>query len=228
MKRIGIITLILVVNLIVSCNGKAKLNTDVQKQSYSYGYLMGRDLSQKEADIDVKALSAGIKDGLKDKQQLSDGDMQAALKTLEETLRQKYTEKMMEQRTVNAQASEAFLSQNKTKEGVKELKSGLQYKIIKSGNGNMPKEDDNVTVHYRGTLIDGTEFDSSYKRNQPAEFKLNQVIKGWTEGLQLMKEGSKWEFYIPSSLAYGPNGAGGMIGPNQALIFEVELIRVNK
>tara|TARA_B100000427_G_scaffold79502_1_gene64836 strand:- start:434 stop:1120 length:687 start_codon:yes stop_codon:yes gene_type:complete len=228
MRKVGVITLILVVNLIVSCNGKAKLNTDVQKQSYSYGYLMGRDLSQKEADIDVKALSAGIKDGLKDKQQLSDGDMQAALKTLEETLRQKYTEKMMEQRTVNAQASEAFLSQNKTKEGVKELKSGLQYKIIKNGNGNIPKEDDNVTVHYRGTLIDGTEFDSSYKRNQPAEFKLNQVIKGWTEGLQLMKEGSKWEFYIPSSLAYGPNGAGGMIGPNQALIFEVELIRVNK
>ena len=228
MRKVGVITLILVVNLIVSCNGKAKLNTDVQKQSYSYGYLMGRDLSQKDADIDVKALSAGIKDGLKDKQQLSDGDMQAALKTLEETLKQKIIEKMMEQRTVNAQASEAFLSQNKTKEGVKELKSGLQYKIIKNGNGNIPKEDDNVTVHYRGTLIDGTEFDSSYKRNQPAEFKLNQVIKGWTEGLQLMKEGSKWEFYIPSSLAYGPNGAGGMIGPNQALIFEVELIRVNK
>ena len=228
MKKVGIITLILVVNLIVSCNGKTKLNTDVQKQSYSYGYLMGRDLSQKEADIDVKALSAGIKDGLKDKQQLSDGDMQAALKVLEETLRQKYTEKMMEQRTVNAQSSEAFLLQNKTKEGVKELKSGLQYKVIKNGNGNMPKEDDSVTVHYRGTLIDGTEFDSSYKRNQPAEFQLNQVIKGWTEGLQLMKEGSKWEFYIPSALAYGPNGAGGMIGPNQALVFEVELIRVNK
>tara|TARA_Y100000591_G_C21822243_1_gene694349 strand:+ start:809 stop:1495 length:687 start_codon:yes stop_codon:yes gene_type:complete len=228
MRKVGVITLILVVNLIVSCNGKAKLNTDVQKQSYSYGYLMGRDLSQKDADIDVKALSAGIKDGLKDKQQLSDGDMQAALKTLEETLKQKIIEKMMEQRTVNAQASEAFLSQNKTKEGVKELKSGLQYKIIKNGNGNIPKEDDNVTVHYRGTLIDGTEFDSSYKRNQPAEFKLNQVIKGWTEGLQLMKEGSKWEFYIPSSLAYGPNGSGGIIGPNQALIFEVELIRVNK
>ena len=228
MRKVGVITLILVVNLIVSCNGKAKLNTDVQKQSYSYGYLMGRDLSQKDADIDVKALSAGIKDGLKDKQQLSDGDMQAALKTLEETLKQKIIEKMMEQRTVNAQASDAFLSQNKTKEGVKELKSGLQYKIIKNGNGNIPKEDDNVTVHYRGTLIDGTEFDSSYKRNQPAEFKLNQVIKGWTEGLQLMKEGSKWEFYIPSSLAYGPNGSGGIIGPNQALIFEVELIRVNK
>ncbi|MBH38467.1 hypothetical protein CL658_05480 [bacterium] len=228
MKKIGIITLILFVNLIVSCNGKAKLDTDIQKQSYSYGYLMGKDLLQKEAEIDVKSLNAGIKDGLKDKQQLSDGDMQAALKTLEETLREKYTQKMMEQRTVNAQKSEKFLAQNKTKDGIKQLKSGLQYKVIKNGNGKMPKEDDNVTVHYRGTLIDGTEFDSSYKRNEPAEFKLNQVIKGWTEGLQLMKEGSKWEFYIPSALAYGANGAGAMIGPNQALIFEVELIRINK
>ena len=228
MKKIGIITLILFVNLIVSCNGKAKLDTDIQKQSYSYGYLMGKDLLQKEAEMDVKSLNAGIKDGLNDKQQLSDGDMQAALKTLEETLREKYTQKMMEQRTVNAQKSEKFLAQNKTKDGIKQLKSGLQYKVIKNGNGKMPKEDDNVTVHYRGTLIDGTEFDSSYKRNEPAEFKLNQVIKGWTEGLQLMKEGSKWEFYIPSALAYGANGAGAMIGPNQALIFEVELIRINK
>ena len=119
-------------------------------------------------------------------------------------------------------------AQNKTKEGVVALPSGLQYKIIKEGAGKNPDSEDQVVVHYKGTLLDGTEFDSSYKRNKPASFKLNQVIKGWTEGVGLMKEGSKWEFYIPSSLAYGPNGAGGMIGPNQALIFEVELIRVNK
>tara|TARA_B100000427_G_scaffold312590_1_gene304197 strand:- start:1681 stop:2367 length:687 start_codon:yes stop_codon:yes gene_type:complete len=227
MRKVGIITLIMLVNLIVSCNGKAKLDTNIKKQSYSYGYLMGRDLANKEAEINVKALNDGIEDGLKNKQQLSDSDMQDALKTLEEALREKYAKKMMEERTVNSQISEKFLTENKSKDGVKELKSGLQYKVIKNGNGKMPKVDDQVTVHYRGTLIDGTEFDSSYQRNEPAQFKLNQVIKGWTEGLQLMKEGSKWELYIPSELAYGPNGAGGMIGPNQALIFEVELIRIN-
>tara|TARA_Y100001970_G_scaffold43778_1_gene54620 strand:- start:8399 stop:9085 length:687 start_codon:yes stop_codon:yes gene_type:complete len=225
MRKVGILTLIMLVNLIVSCNG-AKLDTDVKKQSYSYGYLMGKDLSEKEANIDIKSLRVGLEDALNNKQQLSDADIQDALKTLEQTLRQKYEEKMTEKRNSNGQESEKFLTSNKSKSGVKELASGLQYKVIKNGNGKMPKGEDKVTVHYRGTLIDGTEFDSSYKRNEPAQFKLNQVIKGWTEGLQLMKEGSKWELYIPSSLAYGQNGAGGLIGPNQALIFEVELIRV--
>ena len=187
---------------------------------------MGKDLSEKEANIDIKSLRVGLEDALNNKQQLSDADIQDALKTLEQTLRQKYEEKMTEKRNSNGQESEKFLTSNKSKSGVKELASGLQYKVIKNGNGKMPKGEDKVTVHYRGTLIDGTEFDSSYKRNEPAQFKINQVIKGWTEGLQLMKEGSKWELYIPSSLAYGQNGAGGLIGPNQALIFEVELIRV--
>jgi FKBP-type peptidyl-prolyl cis-trans isomerase len=227
MRNVGIITLILLVNLIVSCNGKAKLDTDVKKQSYSYGYLMGKDFVQKEAAIDAEALSAGLKDAYKDKAQLSDEDMQDAIMALQEALRQQYNEKMMNERTANAQKSDAFLKENKAKKGVTQLKSGLQYKVIKNGNGKMPKAEDSVTVHYKGTLIDGTEFDSSYKRNEPAEFKLNQVIKGWTEGLQLMKEGSKWELYVPADLAYGANGAGGAIGPNEALIFEVELIKVN-
>ena len=125
-----------------------------------------------------------------------------------------------------AQKGETFLQENAKKEGVKTLPSGLQYKSVKQGDGKSPKATDTVSVHYRGTLIDGTEFDSSYKRNEPAEFPVNRVIKGWTEALQLMKEGDKWMLYIPSALAYGERGAGGLIGPNEALVFEVELLKV--
>ena len=121
---------------------------------------------------------------------------------------------------------EVFLKQNAKKEGVKTLPSGLQIKIIKEGEGRQPKATDKVVVHYSGRLIDGTEFDSSYKRGQPAEFAVNGVIKGWTEGLQLLKEGGKAELYVPANLAYGSRGAGGLIGPEEALVFEVELISV--
>jgi FKBP-type peptidyl-prolyl cis-trans isomerase FklB len=126
----------------------------------------------------------------------------------------------------NKKEGEAFLAANKKKEGVITLPSGFQYKAIKEGTGKTPKATDTVTVNYRGTLIDGTEFDSSYKRGQPATFRVNGVIAGWTEALQLMKEGSKWELFIPANLAYGERGAGAAIGPNAVLIFEVELISV--
>ena len=119
-----------------------------------------------------------------------------------------------------------FLSQNKSKEGVKTTASGLQYKVLKEGSGKSPSASDTVICHYRGTLLDGTEFDSSYKRGEPAEFPLNRVIPGWTEGVQLMKEGSKFQFFIPSDLAYGMNGFPGAIGPNETLIFEIELIKI--
>jgi FKBP-type peptidyl-prolyl cis-trans isomerase len=125
-----------------------------------------------------------------------------------------------------AQKGEAFLKENATKEGVKTLPSGLQYKELKAGTGKSPKATDTVVTHYRGRLLDGTEFDSSYKRNEPAEFPVNRVIPGWTEALQLMKEGAKWELYIPSKLAYGQRGAGADIGPNETLIFEVELLKI--
>ena len=121
---------------------------------------------------------------------------------------------------------EKFLAENKTKEGVKTTPSGLQYKVLKEGSGKSPTATDTVVCHYRGTLLDGTEFDSSYKRGEPAEFPLNHVIPGWTEGVQLMKEGAKYQFFIPSNLAYGSRGAGGVIGPDATLIFEVELIKI--
>ncbi len=121
---------------------------------------------------------------------------------------------------------EAFLAENGKREGVKTLPSGLQYRVVKQGDGKQPRKSDQVVVHYRGTLIDGTEFDSSHKRGEPAKFGVGGVIKGWTEALQLMKEGSKWILYIPSYLAYGPSGSGKLIGPNETLIFEVELIAV--
>jgi FKBP-type peptidyl-prolyl cis-trans isomerase len=127
---------------------------------------------------------------------------------------------------VGREKGEAFLAENAKKEGVKVLPSGLQYKVIKEGTGKQPTKSDTVSVHYKGTLIDGREFDSSYKRGEPAEFGVTQVIKGWTEVLQLMKEGAKYEVYIPWQLAYGAEGRGGLIGPNETLVFQVELLKV--
>ena len=127
----------------------------------------------------------------------------------------------------NKKEGEEFLASNKTKEGVVTTASGLQYKVITAGTGPSPKASDKVSVHYRGTLIDGTEFDSSYRRGEPVSFPVKGVIAGWTEALQLMKEGAKWELYIPSELAYGPGGTGGPIGPNATLIFEVELLQAS-
>ena len=132
------------------------------------------------------------------------------------------------QKTTEANKSEgeSFLAANKSKDGVKVTKSGLQYRVIKAGSGKMPKETDTVEVHYRGVLINGDEFDSSYSRGQPVSFPVNGVIKGWQEALQLMKEGAKWKVYVPSDLAYGKSGAGGKIGPHAALVFDVELLKI--
>jgi FKBP-type peptidyl-prolyl cis-trans isomerase len=140
----------------------------------------------------------------------------------------KEMEERKNQGEANKEKGETFLEANKAKEGVTALESGLQYKILKKGTGPSPKATDTVKCHYRGTTIDGKEFDSSYKRGEPATFALNRVIKGWTEGLQLMKEGGKWEFYIPSEMAYGERGSGPHIGPNEVLIFEVELLGIEK
>lgn len=200
--------------------------SESQKMSYILGTQVGNFSKQSELEVSLEMLTKGLND-------ITNGGKlamsQAEINTTMSTFQQKAQEKMqaarMAEGTENIRKGLAFLGANKKKLGVKETASGLQYKVITEGNGVKPKATDKVKVHYSGTLIDGKEFDSSYKRNKPAEFGLNQVIKGWTEGVQLMSIGSKYEFYIPSKLAYGLNGPPS-IGPNQTLIFTVELLDI--
>ena len=194
------------------------------KVSYSIGCDIGSTFKKQNMEINVDAMVAGMKDALTGgKLQLTEEQMKETLTAYSKELNEKQMVANKEAGTKNAAAGEKFLTENKGKQGVKTTASGLQYKVIKEGAGASPKETDTVVTHYRGTLINGKEFDSSYKRGEPASFPVNRVIKGWTEGLQLMKVGSKFEFYVPASLAYGERGAGQDIGPNETLIFEVEL-----
>jgi FKBP-type peptidyl-prolyl cis-trans isomerase FklB len=199
-----------------------ELKSDPEKNGYSLGYDIGRSLKRKLVEVDTAAAAQGLKDAL-------DGAAPALpeqeIQQRFEGLRQESARRIPEK---NLKDGEAFLARNKGEKGVKTTASGLQYKVITTGKGNKPKAEDTVSVNYRGTLIDGTEFDSSYKRGQPATFPVKGVIPGWTEALQMMKEGSKWMLYIPSNLAYGERGAGPTIGPNSALVFEVELLSINK
>lgn len=190
-----------------------------QRSSYALGYLNGKSMKRQSVDVDTEIFLQGLRAGLSGaKSELSDEDMQSCLKDLQAELPAKAA-------AANKKEGDAFLAKNKKEEGVVTTKSGLQYKVLKDGKGASPKATDSVTVHYRGTLIDGTEFDSSYKRGEPISFEVTGVIKGWTEALQLMKPGAKWMLYIPSELAYGENPrAGGPIPPNAVLIFEVELL----
>jgi FKBP-type peptidyl-prolyl cis-trans isomerase FklB len=205
---------------------KAELKTDKDKLSYALGADMGNNLKKFEIEVNAEIYLKGMKDALSgSKVLLTDDEIKSLIVSLQKDLQTKQQEKMKAQGEKNKKEAEAFLAENKKKEGVKTLPSGLEYKVITEGKGKSPKETDTVTVHYKGTLIDGTEFDSSYKRGEPATFPVNGVIKGWTEALQLMKEGSKWQLFIPASLAYGENGRPG-IPPNSVLIFEVELIKI--
>ena len=197
-----------------------------QKASYAIGADIGSNLKRQEIDVDPKALAAGLADSLEGKMKLTD----AELKEVMTTFRTEMTAKMESRQKVagekNLKDGEAFLAANAKKEGVKATASGLQYKVLKSGKGKSPKATDTVKVHYHGTLIDGTVFDSSVERGEPISFPLNGVIPGWTEGVQLMKEGDKFQFTIPSKLAYGEQGPGGKIGPNSTLVFDVELLAI--
>ncbi|MDH5632118.1 MAG: FKBP-type peptidyl-prolyl cis-trans isomerase [Gammaproteobacteria bacterium] len=210
-----------------ACNKKADvdLSDDKNKLSYAIGFQVGSNLKAQEMDVNPDAIAEAIADVLADtKSKLTHEQMQAAMMNLQK----KKMEAQQAKGDENKKAGEAFLAENKKKEGVKVTESGLQYKVVEAGKGNNPKESDTVVVHYRGTLIDGTEFDSSYSRKQPATFKLGQVIKGWQEALKLMKPGGKMHVAIPSDLAYGERGAGGKIGPNSTLLFEINLIEVKK
>jgi FKBP-type peptidyl-prolyl cis-trans isomerase FklB len=192
------------------------------KASYSIGLNFGMNFKRQNVDLNSDAFAAGFKDGMSGKNPLmSEQEVRDTMAAFEKDMQQKQGE--MAQK--NGAEAEKFLAANKTKEGVKTTSSGLQYKALKEGNGAQPKSSDTVTVNYRGTLIDGTEFDSSYKRGQPATFPVGGVIKGWTEALQLMKVGSKYQLFVPASLAYGEQGRPG-IPPNATLIFEVELMDV--
>lgn len=195
--------------------------------SYSIGYTIGTDFKAKGLDLDLEEYLKGLKDGYGGAEaKMTEAERQAALTVLGTQLQKKAQEKQVEMWRKNNEAGKAFLAENKTKEGVKETKSGLQYKVIKPGTGKKPQPTDRVTVHYSGKLLDGTEFDSSFKRGKPATFQLDGVIKGWTEGVGMMKEGAIWELYIPAELAYGERGAGQTIEPGSTLIFRVELIKV--
>jgi FKBP-type peptidyl-prolyl cis-trans isomerase len=208
---------------------KIDLKDDKAKESYSVGYQFGQNLKKMETDLDPEVLSAAIQDGLSGREsRLSDEEMRAAVTSLRERTMAAMQASIKEQGQKNLAQGEKFLAENKTKEGVKTTASGLQYKVLKKGEGPSPKAGDTVTVHYRGTFVDGTEFDSSYQRGKPATFPLTGVIPGWTEALQLMKKGSKWELYIPADLAYGERGAGNRIPPNSTLLFEVELLSMEK
>jgi FKBP-type peptidyl-prolyl cis-trans isomerase FklB len=203
------------------------LATPKEKSSYALGMNIGRGLVHQSIDVDTASLLRGLKDTLSgSKPLLSDEEAQAALSQLQNEVQAKQQMAMQKAGEENMKEGEAFLAENKTKDGVVVLPSGLQYKILTQGTGPKPTASDTVVCNYRGTLINGTEFDSSYKRGQPASFAVNQVIRGWTEALQLMPVGSKWQLFIPPDLAYGPRGAGGVIGPNSTLIFDVELISI--
>jgi FKBP-type peptidyl-prolyl cis-trans isomerase len=205
------------------------LATDKQKSSYALGMNIAKGLTQqmKPEDIDNASLIRGMKDTLAGaKPLLTVDEAVAALGKLQKTVQLEEDAALQQAGEANIKEGDAFLAANKSKDGVVTLPSGLQYKIITEGEGPKPAATDTVVCNYRGSLINGKEFDSSYKRGQPASFPLNQVIKGWTEGVQLMPTGSKWQFYIPPALAYGARGAGADIGPNATLIFDIELISI--
>jgi len=190
------------------------------KASYAIGLNVGFNMKRQNVDVNQDAFAAGMKDALSGRKPLlSEQEVRDTMVAFEKDMQEKKTQAGQK----NAAEAQKFLSDNKSKEGVKTTSSGLQYKVLKEGSGAQPKSTDTVTVNYRGTLTDGTEFDSSYKRGQPATFPVAGVIKGWTEALQLMKVGSKYQLFVPPDLAYGPTGQGA-IPPNSVLIFEVELL----
>ena len=200
-----------------------KIETDLEKLSYSMGIFFGQSVNRQEMEIDIPAFMQAVEDVLNNaEKKLTDDEMKKILNTYQK----KEKEEQITKSTISKVDGEKFLAENRNNDGVIVLASGLQYKIIKNSIGKKPTANSRVVVHYRGTLIDGTEFDSSYARGEPIELNLNQVIKGWQEALQLMAIGSKWQIVIPSELAYGKRGAGRVIGPNATLIFDIELLSI--
>ena len=229
MKLVAAAFLSLTVSTSMAAEDKTALKTDVDKLSYSIGTDLGKNFKRQGIDISPDALALGLKDGMKGgKLLLTEEQMKEVLNKFQKELMEKRTAEFKEKAEENKAKGETFLKENKKKEGVVSLPSGLQYKILEKGKGPAPGKDDVVTVDYTGRLINGEVFDSTEKTGKPATFKLSQVIPGWTEALQLMKEGATWEIYVPSDLAYGARNVGGPIGPNETLIFKIHLINVKK
>lgn len=212
-----------------SFEGEADLESNIDSVSYAFGFLNGQQLSQQGmSDLDPEMFAKGMQQAMnEDSSQINKDSLQSLLQSYQMKAQAKAQRQRAAEAQENQEAGKKFLAENKTKEGVQTTESGLQYKVLEEGSGASPTAEDTVTVNYKGTLLNGEVFDSSYERGQPADIPLNRVIPGWTEGIQLMKEGGKYKFWIPGDLAYGPNPRpGGPIGPNETLIFEVELIEV--
>ena len=205
--------------------GQVEMKTKQDSLAYAIGLQWGKNLKTDDLMLNTDIIKKGLDDSFKDSPVLTEEQIQAILMGLQQELQDKRMKEQQEAAGSNSKKADEFLKKNKTKEGVKETATGLQYMVIKEGTGKQPSETSTVKVHYHGTLLDGTVFDSSVERGQPAEFPLNRVIPGWTEGLQLMKQGAKYRFFIPPGLAYGAQGSGA-IEPNSLLIFDVELLEV--
>jgi FKBP-type peptidyl-prolyl cis-trans isomerase len=232
MFKLKIVISVLSIVLLLSCGEKKVTKEDLQSQeekvSYAIGNDFGKNLKRQKIEVEPDIFVEGLKDAFSDTSLFTEEETTAIIMEFQKHQKTKIEEANKIEAEKNKKAGDEFLAANKVKENVVTLESGLQYKVLTEGDGPKPKASDKVTVHYKGTLLNGEEFDSSFKRNEPATFPVTGVIKGWTEALQLMSKGSKWELYIPSELAYGEAGSRGTIGPNEVLIFEVELLDIAK
>jgi FKBP-type peptidyl-prolyl cis-trans isomerase len=236
MRLVTVAVLLLASSLILSSCGNdgsgtsaTELTSFTQKASYALGLDIADNLKQSGMEFDIAALTLGFEDALAGQPpRLSAEEIAQIMQEFQTKAQAAVAEQQQAQGEINLREGNDFLAQNKDQEGVTTTDSGLQYRVLEEGEGPSPKAEDQVTVHYRGTLINGTEFDSSYQRGQPATFAVNRVIAGWTEALQLMKVGGKYRLFIPPQLAYGEQGAGPQIGPNSTLIFDVELLKIEE
>ncbi len=223
MKILNAIAALALLTTSLGSLAETSLESDKEKLSYSMGVFFGQTVTRQDIDVDIPAFMQAVEDVLSEQElRLNMDDMQQILSAYQEQEQQQRAQKANN----NLEEGQQFLSENKSRDGVIELDSGLQYKVITAGEGPTPTADDTVVVHYKGTLLDGTEFDSSYARGEPAELGVNRVIQGWQEALQLMKVGAKWQIAVPSELAYGSRGAGSVIGPNSTLLFDIELLGI--
>ena len=220
----------LATSTVFAASSQASMTPKTQQDqlSYTIGVDLGKNLKSQNLSINADMLAEGVKDALAgSKLKLTDTQMKTALQNFQQKMAKKQQEEFKQVSEDNAKAGADFLAKNKKEKGVVVLPNGLQYKVVKAGNGTPPKANDSVTVDYEGKLVNGQVFDSTYKRGKPATFKVSQVISGWLQALKMMKPGAEWMLYIPSDLAYGKQGVGGPIGPNETLIFKVHLISVN-